>query len=128
MSTLEEIIDACFAASPNVRYVAAYLDSELARRSRADVELLGTSESDRYEEIIVNPTLLKMLGQRGNIDCGGLQEVTIRYGMFIAYIYPVPDGHVNVSFELDTRLDAEIPAMRAVIERAIARCKNRAAA
>jgi hypothetical protein len=64
MSKLETIIDTCFAASPNVRYVAAYIDGALALRSRGDVQLLGSNESDGYEELIVNPTLLKLLRAR----------------------------------------------------------------
>lgn len=109
------LIDACFAASPNVRYVAAYLGGEVGLRSRADVQLLGSNESDQYEEIIVNPTLLKLVMQRGNIDCGGVQYVVVRYGMFSAFILPVADGHVTVSFELDSNLDTEIPAIIPVI-------------
>jgi len=110
-----QIIDACFAASPNVRYVAAYLDGKVGLRSRADIQLLGSNESDQYEEIIVNPTLLKLVTQRGNIDCGGLQHVVVRYGMFVAFILPVDGGHVTVSFELDSNLDEEIPGITAVI-------------
>ena len=116
MSMNENIIDACFAASPNVRYVAAYLDGELALRSRADIQLLGSNESDRYEELIVNPTLLKLLTQRGNIDCGGLRHVLVRYGNFDAFVLPVAGGHVTVSFEQDVDLEAEIPRIRAVVE------------
>ena len=117
MPTHATLIDACCAASPNVRYVAAYLDGELALRSRSDVQLFGDNESDRYEELIVNPTLLKLLTQRGNIDCGGLTHVVVGYGNFFAYIQPVPGGHVTVSFERHTHLDEEIPVLAGVIAR-----------
>ncbi|WP_457097791.1 hypothetical protein [Lysobacter sp. P5_B9] len=110
-----QIIDTCFAASPNVRYVAVYLDGKVSLRSREDVQLLGSNESDQYEEIIVNPTLLKLVTQRGNIDCGGVQHVVVRYGMFVALILPIDGGHVTVSFELDSNLDEEIPRVTAVI-------------
>ena len=110
-----DIIDACFGASSNVRYVAAYLGGEVALRSRSDVQLLGSNESDRYEEVIVNPTLLKLVSQRGNIDCGGVQYAIVRYGIFSALILPVADGHVTVSFELDARLDEEVPDILRVI-------------
>lgn len=112
-----KLIEACFAASPNVRYVAAYLDGTLELRSRSDLQLLGSNESDRYEEIIVNPTLLKLLTQRGNIDCGGLGHVIVRYGKFFALIHPLANGHVTVSFELHTKLDDEVPMVSAVIDR-----------
>ena len=120
MSDHAHIIDACFAASPNVRYVAAYLDGTVGLRSRADVQLLGSNESDQYEEIIVNPTLLKLVTQRGNIDCGGVQYVVVRYGMFSALILPVADGHVTVSFELDAKLDVEVPDILRVIHGLVA--------
>ena len=116
MNLHASLIDACFAASPNVRYVAAYLDGELALRSRGDVQLLGSNESDRYEEIIVNPTLLTLVTQRGNIDCGGMKYVLIRYGLFFALVYPVARGHVTVSLEPDAPLDREIPRVLAVID------------
>jgi hypothetical protein len=120
MSDHARIIDACFAASPNVRYVAAYLDGNVGLRSRADVQLLGPNDSDRYEEIIVNPTLLKLVTQRGNIDCGGVQHVVVRYGLFAAFVLPVDDGHVTVSFELDANLDEEIPTITKVIHGLVA--------
>ena len=113
MASHETLIDACFRASPNVRYVAAYLDGELALRSRHDIQQLGSNESDRYEEIIVNPTLIKLLTQRGNIDCGGLVHVVVRYGQ------PVPAGHVTISFEVHSAIDDELPRLRAVIARTL---------
>jgi len=110
-----DLIDACFRASPNVRYVAAYLDGELRLRSRDDVQRLGSNESDTYEELIVNPTMLKLVTQRGNIDCGGIRHVLVRYGNFDAFILPLPGGHATVSFEQGIDLDAEIPRITAVI-------------
>ena len=103
MSDHARIIDACFAASPNVRYVAAYLDGNVGLRSRADVQLLGSNESDQYEEIIVNPTLLKLVTQRGNIDCGGVQHVVVRYGMLFC-LYP-PGRRWTRNGELRTRFE-----------------------
>jgi hypothetical protein len=115
MTSHDTLIDACFRASPDVRYVAAYLDGTLALRSRDDIAQLGSNESDRYEELIVNPTLIKLLTQRGDIDCGGLVHVVVRYGTFFAYIQPVPGGHVTISFELHAAIDEEVPRLREVI-------------
>ena len=116
MSRQSSVIEACFAASPNVRYVAAYLHGALELRSRDDVQLLGSNESDGYEELIVNPTLLTLVTQRGNIDCGGMRYVLIRYGLFFALVYPVPGGHVTISLEPEAPLEAEIPRMLAVVD------------
>lgn len=119
MDLHDHVIDSCFSASPEVRYVAAYLDGTLRLRSRADLQALGSNESDTYEELLVNPTLLKLLSQRGNIDCGGLEHVVIRYGQFHALVRPVAGGHVTVSLGVDSSLDAGVPRMLATIEAAI---------
>jgi hypothetical protein len=39
-------------------------------------------ESGKYEELIVNPTVLTLVRQRGNIDGGGVEFLLIRYGSF----------------------------------------------
>ncbi|HET9513251.1 MAG TPA: hypothetical protein VFO95_04920 [Gemmatimonadales bacterium] len=93
--TLERI----FALSPDVRYVALMRHGRLTFRERDGLAGASSAESDRYEEILVNPTLLTLTGQRGAIDCGGLDYVVIRYGNFFQVVRPVPGGHVSVSVE-----------------------------
>jgi hypothetical protein len=58
------------------------------------------ADSDRYEELLVNPTLLTLATQRGNIDCGGLRYLIIGYGHFQQLVIPRPAGHVSIAFEL----------------------------
>lgn len=94
-----ELIDRIFALSPDVRYVAVYRGGELVMRERAGILDASAAESDRYEELLVNPTLLKLVTQRGNIDCGGVDYVIIRYGKFFQIILPLADGHVSVAVE-----------------------------
>lgn len=89
-----------FALSPAVRYVALYRNGELASRQRDGAGGASSSESDRYEELLVNPTLLTLVKQRGNIDCGGAHFVVVRYGNFYQLVIDLPDGHVSVCFEL----------------------------
>jgi len=93
------LLDAVFAASPAVRYVAVYRNGTLASRQRAGIAGASAGESDKYEELIVNPALLTLLGQRGNIDCGGLDHVLIRYGNFLELVVPLVDGHLSVGLE-----------------------------
>ena len=57
--------------------------------------------SDRYEELLVNPALLKLASQRGNIDCGGLDYLLVRYGNFFQFVLPESWGHVSVCIEAD---------------------------
>jgi hypothetical protein len=95
---MNEIARRVFALSPDVRYVATYLDGALALESRAAANASG-AESDRYEELLVNPTLLLLTQQRGDIDCGGLEYLVVRYGAFYQLVVPVPGGHVSVAVE-----------------------------
>ena len=56
-------------------------------------------ESGRYEELLVNPALLVLARQRGNIDCGGQRYLIAGYGHFHQLV-PAAAGHVSVAFEL----------------------------
>ena len=91
--------DSIFSISEAIRYVAVYRDGRLAMQSRAGTVGASDEETDRYEELLVNPTLLKLASQRGNIDCGGLGYLIIRYGNFFQFVLPMTWGHVSVCFE-----------------------------
>jgi len=93
------MINKIFSLSQNVRYVAIYRDGKLETRSKEGTVDASGSESDRYEELLVNPTLLTLAIQRGNIDCGGLEYLIIRYGNFFQFVLPKPWGHVSVCIE-----------------------------
>lgn len=67
--------------------------------SRPDLANASSSESDLYEELLVNPALLNLTVNRGAIDCGGLRFVIIRYGSFFQLVQPVRGGHVSVAIE-----------------------------
>jgi hypothetical protein len=95
----EELIAKLLDLGPEIRYVAVYHLGRLASRERSALAGASSSESDRYEELIVNPTLLKLLTQRGEIGCGGVRFVVVRYGNFFQAIIPMPEGHVSVALE-----------------------------
>lgn len=99
MLSSEQIIERCLALGPDVRYVAVYRDEKLQSRERAGLAAASAGESDRYEELIVNPSVLILVRQRGNIDCGGVRYVVIRYGNFFQCVFPIPGGHVSVALE-----------------------------
>jgi hypothetical protein len=94
-----QLIDEIFAISDDVRYVAIYRDGQLESKSKGDTQGASSSESDRYEELLVNPILLKAASQRGNIDCGGLDYLLVKYGNFFQFVLPVSWGHVSVCIE-----------------------------
>ena len=95
-------MDALFDLTPEIRYVAVYEDGDLSMRQRPSVGRASAPESDRYEELLVNPTLLKLTAQRGDIDCGGLRYVVVRYGNFYQLVVPINRGHVSIAFEPQT--------------------------
>jgi len=95
----QELIDRFLALSPDIRYVAVYRDEVLRKQERAGLAGASASESDLYEELIVNPAVLTLVRQRGNIDCGGVRWVVIRYGNFFQCVFPVAGGHVAVALE-----------------------------
>ena len=98
---MDKMIQGLFDLAPDIRYVAVYRNGKLESSERPGLSNASVSESDKYEELIVNPTLLKLVTQRGDIDCGGCRFVLIRYGHFFQYVAPILNGHVSVSIELD---------------------------
>lgn len=101
MSAANELADRIFALSDSIRYVAIYENGELSLNQKDGIADSSSSESDKYEELIVNPTILKIATQRGNIDCGGLDYYVIKYGSFFLLAIPTPSGHVSVGIEND---------------------------
>ncbi len=99
---MKQLKESIFSISESIRYVAIYTDGELISSERPGIENTSSSESDKYEELIVNPTLLKLLNQRGNIDCGGFEHVIIKYGSFFEFVVSVKNGHVSVGIEPDS--------------------------
>jgi len=109
---MQSLKDKIFRISEDIRYVAIYTDDELITSERPGIENTSSSESDKYEELIVNPTLLKLVTQRGNIDCGGATYVIIRYGSFYEFVMPLKNGHLSVGIELNSDLVSTVAAIQ----------------
>jgi hypothetical protein len=112
---MEALKEKIFAISKDIRYVAIYTDDKLISSERPGIDNTSTSESDKYEELIVNPTLLKLVTQRGNIDCGGAMYVIIRYGSFFEFVMPMKNGHLSVGIELDSNLMSIVAAIQKLV-------------
>lgn len=93
---MQKLIGEIFSVSEAIRYVALYRGGELLSAVKPGLPNATASESDKYEELIVNPTILTLAQQRGNIDCGGCEYVLVRYGHFYQFVTPVSDGHISV--------------------------------
>jgi len=96
---MNRLIARVFSHSADIRYVALYRKGRLASEVRPGLTNASAGESDRYEELLVNPALLTLARQRGNIDCGGLRYLVVRYGGFFQIILPLADGHLSVAVE-----------------------------
>ena len=109
-------LDRIFALSPDIRYVALLHRGRLTSAARAGLSNASASESDKYEELLVNPTLLTLATRRGEIDCGGLDYMVLRYGSFFELVYPIADGHLSIGIEPHADPLALVPGVRAVAE------------
>jgi len=101
MKEKERLINEVFAISEYIRYIAVYDNDGLLMKQRNDIDNTSSNESDKYEELLVNPVLIKLASQRGNIDCGGLEYFIIRYGNFFVLLIPCRNGHLNIGVEPD---------------------------
>jgi len=95
-----KVIKTIFDLSSAIRYVAIYHEGNLTTSVRQGLLGASSAESDKYEELIVNPALLTLIKQRGNIDCGGSRFILVGYGHFYQFIIPIQSGHLSVSIEL----------------------------
>ena len=93
------MIDEILTLSDDIRYVAVYREGRLEMKVREAAADASSPESDRYEELLVNPALILLASQRGNIDCGGLDYLIVRYGNFFQFVLPTGWGHVSVCIE-----------------------------
>ena len=110
--------DELFGISPAVRYVAFADGQRVEMRQREGIEGPSSSESDRFEELLINPALLTLARQRGEIDCGGLEFVVVGYGNFRQLVVPLASGHVSISFELDADPIDHLGRVRGALEAA----------
>jgi hypothetical protein len=114
---MPDLCDEIFSLSPHVRYVALARGGEPTLRERPGLIGASAAESDRYEELLVNPTLLTLLERRGRIDCGGLAYVIIRYGNFFQILHSVPGGHLSVAVEPQGEPLAVVEALGPIVAR-----------
>jgi len=112
---MKSLVDRVLALTSNIRYVAVYRNGQLYSAQRPGLAQASAGASDRYEERIVNPTLLTLTRQRGEIDCGGLEFVLIRYGSFYELVLPLPGGHLSVSIEPRADPLQLVPQLRAAL-------------
>lgn len=86
-----------FRLEPRIRYVALNQKGQIQEVQQSPQHPSTNSpESDRIEELIVNPIVLEIAARRGNIDMGGVRYVVIRYGTQYQLLFPYRDGHLSI--------------------------------
>jgi len=112
----DEITTTVFNLGTHIRYVAFGLGQEVSTAQREGVSDASDSGSDFYEELLVNPTLLILAKQRGELDCGGLRHLIVGYGNFNQVVVPLPDGgHLSVCVELGADADLVAGQLRDIV-------------
>ncbi len=99
MSKKEIIIDNLFNYDEAIRYIAIYTDHDLVYKQKDLLADSSSDSTDKYEELLVNPTLITLATQRGNIDCGGLDYLVVRYGNFFQLIKGIRGGHISICLD-----------------------------
>ncbi|MES2654324.1 MAG: hypothetical protein V4620_01985 [Bacteroidota bacterium] len=95
----DKIIASLFQFSEQIRYVAIYRNQHLTAKQKQQHPDSSSGESDKYEELFVNPALLTLARQRGNVDCGGLNFMIIAYGNFFQLIKEIDNGHISICLD-----------------------------
>ncbi len=101
----EAIIHQLFDRFPDIRYAALYLNDDLIFKQKEATQNSSSGGTDRFEELLVNPTLLTLAEQRGNIDCGGLRHLIVGYGNFYQLVKAVPKGHISICLDKNADLN-----------------------
>lgn len=103
---MNEKILILFQNFKEIRYVAIYQNDQLFSQQKQTASNASDSESDKYEELLVNPALLTLARQRGNIDCGGLRYLIIGYGNFFQLVKEIQNGHISICLDKESDIKA----------------------
>jgi hypothetical protein len=112
----QAVVDDLFALG-RVGYVALSSGTEVLMRPMKDLPSETTAESNFYEELLVNPTLLKLASHRGSIDCGGLKYIAVGYGDFTQLIMLTRDGTVSIGLSKNAPAREVAASAQAVLEK-----------
>jgi hypothetical protein len=92
--------ESLLALDGRIRYVAVNQNGAIAEMLQR-LPSFNPPETDRMEELVVNPVALELFARRGNLDLGGLRFVIVRYGLQFQVILPCASGHVSIGVEAD---------------------------
>jgi hypothetical protein len=81
------------------------------------VAVSSEAEIDRFEEMLVNPTLLDLARRRGEIERGGLEYLLVRYGNCFQLVFPLARGHLSVSLDAESDPVSLVGPIRAILRK-----------
>jgi hypothetical protein len=113
----ELICEEVMKLSDDIRYVALYRDDKLQSVSRPDRVSPGAWDADKHEEIVVNPTVITLLRQRGRIRSESIQAIIVEYGTFTQFVQPVREGHISVSFAHGSRYSRLLARIKRILSK-----------
>ena len=96
--TWAKISPEVFDLDPGIRYLAANQDGEIVEMAQR-LPSHNPVETDRMEELLLNPTILEMTKRRGDLDLDGIRNIIIQYGLQYQAIFNYRNGHVSVGIE-----------------------------
>jgi len=100
VGTGEKLSTRLFRTEPKIRYVAVNQKGKIVEMEQSPSHpSYNSSETDRIEELIVNPVVLELAARRGNLDMEGIRYVVIRYGTQYQLLMPYREGHLSVGVE-----------------------------
>lgn len=89
-----------FELDPRIRYVAVNQNGKIVEMVQSPQHpTYNPHETDRIEELVVNPIVLEITRRRGDIDMQGVRHIIIRYGTQYQLIMPYRDGHISTGIE-----------------------------
>jgi hypothetical protein len=98
----EKLSERLFCLEPRIRYVALNQKGEIKEMLQSPQHpSFNPPESDRIEELVVNPIVLEIAARRGNLDMDGIRYVVIRYGTQYQVLLPYWDGHLSIGVNLE---------------------------
>jgi hypothetical protein len=98
----ERLSERLFRLEPKIRYVALNQKGQIQEMRQSPLHpSTNPPESDRIEELIVNPIVLEIAARRGNIDMDGIRYVVIRYGTQYQLLLPYQDGHLSLGVNME---------------------------
>ena len=90
-----------FTHEPKIRYVAVNQNGQITEMQQSPRHPSSNpAETDRMEELLVNPVVLELTRRRGDLDLEGLRYVVIRYGSQYQLVVPYRDGHISIGVNL----------------------------